>query len=130
MDKTIVMVLTYAAGVYLCLRAWQAFQNSRYDHWLIKAQGWTEAPAEVLQTRNSFVSNRVHVDYRYHTPGGIFEGCCRVEVPYAGRYAQWNDPRREEAGKTIQEMRNTYVPGMQVTVRYDPNHPAHSVLWY
>jgi hypothetical protein len=27
-------------------------------------------------------------------------------------------------------MLDTYEPGMRVTVRYDPHHPAHSVLWY
>jgi hypothetical protein len=122
-------VLQIAAAAFLLSRAWRGLQNLRYDRWLIQAQQWADSPGEVVRTQSAFPSSGMQVRYRYHTAQGVLEGCCRVELPHGSSGRQrWNDAQENE--EAINEIRATYVPGMQVTVRYDPHHPTHSVLWY
>jgi len=87
-------------------------------HWLRKAHvtsRWPTVPGKVTSSWEVLNGERVKYDYAVNGKR------------YVGHQVSWG-PRGGTADPTCQELAEKYPPGREVTVYYDPAHPATAVL--
>ena len=87
-------------------------------HWFLKARAmsrWPTVPGVVTSTWDSLDDGKILYDYQV--------GAKR----YVGRRVFWF-VGKSTADRTPQELTETYPPGSDVTVYYDPKSPKTSIL--